>query len=552
MQPNDVLIQLNNASFRYPGEEYLFEDVKITIKKGDRTAIVGVNGAGKSTLLKILTGELKLEEGDQSIDCKSYYVPQVDLNVNDAGLRIYEYISKYYENWWEVPGELEKLFGLSIDTEDYVKRLSGGELMKLNLSIALKHNPDVLILDEPTNHLDVKSLNTLISFIKAPANKRYTYVIVSHDIFFMNSVVNKIWELENKKVVTYGGNYDFYIEQKELQLRAIKRQYYLAQTQLEKAKANEQKELERQSRRESQAKLAFIKGSIDKTEFSEGKNASSASLKNKNATLERMKEDAQEMLEEFDTEERKLAFINIQNTSGNVGRTIFELKHANLSIDNNNLIKELNLKITYGDRMVFCGDNGSGKTTLIKALLHRGEKNVSNIKGLASDVHKTPVLEGDVYIGDKLSWVYIDQHYSLIKPELNLIENLMAYHNSFTEDKAKEQLGKFKFRSKSELNKLGKSLSGGEMVRLVMAMITAFPVDLLILDEPTNNLDVATVGVLVKSLNMFKGAIIAISHNIDFLHKINIDKSYLIKNKHMNQMEVSPEDKEAFYKALSE
>lgn len=548
-QQNEVLIQLNNASFRYPGEDYLFEDIKLTVKRGDRTAIVGINGIGKSTLLKILMGEIKLEEGDQSLECKSYYVPQVDFKVNQDNLRIYEYIEKYYENWWDIPSETERLFGLSIDPEDHVKKLSGGEIMKLNLAIALKHNPDVLILDEPTNHLDVKSLNALINFIKSPSGAKYTYLIVSHDVFFMNSIVTKIWELDNKTITTYGGNYDFYIEQRELQLRAIKRQYHLAEVKLEKAQENEQKELERQSRRSSQAKLAFIKGSIDTTEFSEGKNASSASLKNKNATLERLRDEAEEKLEEFDTEERKLAFINIQNTNGNQGRTIFELKKASLDIENKELIKDIDLKIGYGDRVVLCGDNGTGKTTLVKALLHHGDKNVSNNK---DELVKLPHLEGEVYIGDKFAWVFIDQHYSLIKPDLDLIQNLMAYHNSFTEDKAKEQLGKFKFRTKAELNKLGKSLSGGEMVRLVMAMITAFPVDLVILDEPTNNLDVATVEVLVKSLNFFKGSIMVISHNIDFLHKINVDKAFLIKNKKLKLMDVSPENKEAFYKALSE
>jgi len=546
---NEVLIQLNNASFRYPGEDYIFEDVKLTVKRGDKTAIVGINGIGKSTLLKLLTGALKLEEGEQSLECKAYYVPQVDFKVNQEDLRIYEYIEKYYENWWDIPSEVEKLFGLTIDTEDYVKKLSGGEIMKLNLAIALKHNPDVLVLDEPTNHLDVKSLNALIRFIKSPTGSRYTYLIVSHDVFFMNSVVTKIWELDSKTITTYGGNYDFYIEQKELQMRAIKRQYHLAEVKLEKAKESEQKELERQARRTSQAKLAFIKGSMDTTEFSEGKNAASASLKNKNATLERLRDEAEEKLEEYDTEERKLAFINIQNTNGNQGRTIFELKNTSLDIDTRELIKEMNLKVGYGDRLVICGDNGTGKTTLVKALLHHGDKNVSSNKN--SDI-KLPHLEGDVYVGDKFSWVYIDQHYSLIKPELNLIENLMAYHNSFTEDKAKEQLGKFKFRTKAELAKLGKSLSGGEMVRLVMAMITAFPVDLVILDEPTNNLDVATVEVLVKSLNFFKGSIMVISHNIDFLHKINVEKAYIIKNKKLKLMEVSPENKEAFYKALSD
>lgn len=541
MDSNDVLIQLNNASFRYGGEEYLFRDVKLTVKKGDRTAIVGINGSGKSTLLKILTGQLALEEGEININCKSYYVPQIDLNVNQENLTIFEYISSYYEEWWEIPSEVERLFKLTINTDSLAKTLSGGELMKVNLAIALKHNPDVLILDEPTNHLDVKSINSLINFIKSPANSKYTYVIVSHDVFFMNSVINKIWELDKQTITTYGGNYDFFIQQKDFQVKGLKKQFDIAKSQLERAKEQEQKEIERKANKANQAKRAFIKGSIDKTEYSEGKNAAGSSESTINNALEKLKEEAEEKLEELETEERKLAFMNIKNTIENVGRTIFEIKDSNLIVDDKTLINTINLKLIYGDRLVVAGDNGTGKTSFIKGLLAKG-----------TTYNKTPniKLEGEIYVGNNLAWVYIDQNYSLIKPVATLVENLMSYNNTMTMDLAKEQLGKYKFRSKSDLQKLGKSLSGGEMVRLVMAMITSKPVDLLIMDEPTNNLDVATVEVLVKSLNIYKGALIIISHNIDFLNKINIKMAYIIRNQKLNVLHVEPDEKDEFYKAL--
>lgn len=541
MSIDKVLIQLNNATFGYQGEDLLFEDIKITVKKGDKTAIVGINGAGKSTLLKILTGQIKIEQGDLTIDCKPYYVPQIDLSVNDKNLYTYDYISKYYDEWWEVPSEVEKIFNITINTEDLVKNLSGGELMKLNLSIALKQNPDVLILDEPTNHLDVKSIKTLIDFINSDQGKKYTYLIVSHDVFFMNSVINKVWELDDKKISTYGGNYDFYVEQKELQLRGIKRQYDIAKAQLERAKEQEQKQIQRQAEKANQAKRAFIKGSIDKTEYSEGKMSSGSSERTINLQLEKLQEQAVEKLEELESEERKLAFIQIKNTKDNYGRTIFDIKDATLKIKDLVLINDINLKADYGDRMVIAGDNGSGKTTFIKSLL----KNAINFEN-----SQNIWLEGDINMGKKMNWVYIDQNYSLIKPDLNLIQNLLQYNHLITEDIAKEQLGKFKFKTKSELSKLGKSLSGGEMVRLVMAMITSNPVDMLVMDEPTNNLDVATVEVLTESLNAYKGGLIVISHNIEFLNKINIKKAYIIKNKKINIMNVEPSQKEDFYKEL--
>lgn len=541
MEQNEVLIQLNNASFKYGSEDYLFKDLKLTVKKGDKTAIVGINGAGKSTLLKILNGKIALEEGEVIINCKTYYVPQIDLTVNEENLSIYEYIANYYEEWWEIPSETERLFNLTIDTDALVKTLSGGELMKLNLTIALKHNPDVLILDEPTNHLDVKSINSLINFIKSPNGEKYTYLMVSHDVFFMNSVINKIWELDKQTITTYGGSYDFYIEQKELQVRGLKRQFEVAKSQLEKAKEQEQKEIQRQAKKANEAKRAFIKGSIDKTEFSEGKNASGSSERTINLQIERLKEEAEEKLEEFETEERRLAFINFKNTQENIGKKIFEIIEGTLKVENKTLIKDLNLKISYGDRVVIAGDNASGKTSLIKSLLVKG----ANFK----DNQKIK-LDGEVIISQNMNWVYIDQNYSLIKPDMDLVENLMNYNASVTEDIAKEQLGKFKFKTKAELAKKGKNLSGGEMVRLVMAMITSNPVDLLIMDEPTNNLDVATVEVLVKSLNIFRGGLIVISHNIDFLSKIKIKDAYIISNKKLAPLVFSAEKKDDFYKAL--
>ena len=535
MESTKVLLQLNNASFRYPTEDYLFTDVKLTLKEGDKVAIVGANGAGKSTLLKLLAGQLQPDEGEHIVNCRPYYVPQVDVVNTQKSQKVYEYISQYYENWWEVPSELAKLFDLELDPEGEVARLSGGELMKLNLAIAVKNNPTVLILDEPTNHLDISSLARLVKFITEDTKGKYSYIIVSHDTFFLDQTVNQIWELENKKITSYGGNYSFYKEQKELHLRGIKKQYDLAKDKLERTAELAQKEQERLAKRANEAKRAFISGGMDKMVYGKGKEAAGGMQKSSNAVIERLKQEAEEKLEQFQTEERRLAFISMKNTQDNRGRTILEVKDADLLAGKTQLIKAVELKIVYGDRIVVAGDNGTGKSSLIKALLGT-DKNVA--------------LKGGVYRGDKMAWVYIDQNYSLIKPELNLIQNLMAYNKEITESKAKEQLGKFQFKSETDMQKLGASLSGGEMVRLILAMISSFPIDLLVMDEPTNNLDIETVEVLITALNNFRGALIVISHNMDFLSRINIDAGYKIKAKKLQKMPATPADKDRFYKAL--
>lgn len=535
MEPAKVLLQLNNASFRYPAGDYLFTNVKLTLKEGDKVAIVGANGAGKSTLLKLLAGQLKLDEGEQVVNCRPYYVPQVDLVNTQKSPKIYEYVAQFYDNWWEVPSELAKLFDLELDVEGEVTKLSGGELMKLNLAIAVKNNPDALILDEPTNHLDVSSLDKLIKFINQDTKGKYSYVIVSHDTFFLDAVVNQIWELENQKVTSYGGNYSFYKEQKELHLRGVKKQYDLAKEKLERATELAQKEQERLAKRASEAKRAFISGGVDRMVYSKGKDAAGAMQKASSTVVERLKQEAEKKLEQLQTEERRLAFISMKNTQGNKGRTILEVKNADLLVGKKLLIKGIELKVVYGDRLVIAGDNGAGKSSLIKALL---------------GADKETFLRGEVYRGEKLAWVYIDQNYSLIKPDLNLIQNLMAHNKEITEPKAKEQLGKFQFKSETEMQKLGATLSGGEMVRLILAMISSFPIDLLIMDEPTNNLDIETLEVLVDALNSYKGALIVVSHNMDFLSKINIDAGYKIKGKKLSKMPVAPADKEGFYRAL--
>ncbi|MBI2414591.1 ABC-F family ATP-binding cassette domain-containing protein [candidate division WWE3 bacterium] len=546
MENKKLLIQLNNVSFKYLGStDYLFNDIKLTVKQGDRTAIVGANGSGKSTLLKLLTGKLAVEEGDQTINCNAYYVQQVDLSVHKDGLKIHEYIAKFYEEWWDVLPVLEKFFGMSVEIESEIKNLSGGELMKLNLAIALKHNPDVLILDEPTNHLDVRSVNTLIEFIKNDTKGKLTYIIVSHDTYFLDQVVDTIWELENQKITSYGGNYSFYKEQKELHLKGIRKQYELAKEKLERAENLEQQEQEKHAKKANEAKRAFIKGSIDKTAYSEGKNAASSLQHSKSSIIEKLKEEAEQKLVDFETEERRLAFINMKNTSENTNRTILEVTDGTLSIGSKKYVEKINLKITYGDRVLISGDNGTGKTSLIKALVKKST-NVPNIK-----IETSASVDGEVYFGNNLSWVYIDQQYSLIDPNLSLIQNLLKYNTSVTEQKAKEQLGKFQFKTEHEMEKPAGNLSGGEMVRLIMAMITSFAIDLIVLDEPTNNLDVATVEVLVKSLNNFRGAIVLISHNIDFITQINIKSAFIIKNKSLKVINVDLNHKESFFKALT-
>ena len=545
MSEKKILIQLNNATFAYPEKDPLFENLKLTVSEEDVTALVGINGSGKSTLLKLLADKLKLTSGSKEVNGRVYYVPQVDLSVHPTDKSVYEYISEHYENWWEIPNETQRLFNLELDTEAQIRTLSGGELMKLNLAIALSHKPDVLILDEPTNHLDIKSVNNLVSFIKDKGNK-YTYLIVSHDTFFLDSVTNNILELNNGQLTSYGGNYSFYKEQKELHLKGVKKRHAIAKHKLATAESQAQKEYERQQQKAAKAKKDVLEGK-EQDKYIRGmkKDSGTLTMKTRSTSFEKTIEQTQDLIDEVTPDDaRRLAFMNLKNTNDNKGKTIFDLDKATLKIDGKTLLKDIDLKALYGDRLVISGDNGSGKTTLIKGLIKLSDPDTKDtFLGNAK-------LSGETFVGEKLNWVYIDQNYSLIDPTLTLLENLMSYHPEYTKDRAKEQLGKFQFKSTAEMNKLGSDLSGGEMVRLIMSMITAFPIDVIILDEPTNNLDVETIEVLIKALNNFRGTIVVISHNIDFLNAINIKHAYLIKGKKLLSMKTDPSKKEAYFKEL--
>jgi len=532
MDNKEIFLQMNNASFRYPSGEYLFENIKTSVKQGDKIALVGANGTGKSTLLRILTGGIQLEEGALICNKATYYLKQIDITLQQKNFKLYEYVTTLYENWWEVLDRAQKLFGTEYEPDLNVSSLSGGELMKLNLAAAAVHNPDILLMDEPTNHLDIQSVQTLISYL---GTQKAAYIIVSHDTFFLDQVVNEIWELENKKITVYGGNYTFYKEQKALHLKGIQKRVAIAHEKLERANDLAQKEEEKRARKANSAKMAFIKGSMDKDRYQVGKNAASAGMSNKKIILDTLKETAEQELEELETEKRKLAFINMKNTSNNAGKTLVNVEHANLFVGNTELISDISIQLLYSDRIVFCGNNGSGKTTLIKGLLKTDPK----IK-----------LEGEVVINPSIVYVYVDQSYSIIKPDLNLLQNIMEFDKTVPEWKAKEQLGKFQFKSEMEMNKKGKDLSGGEMARLMMAMVTSYPIDLLVLDEPTNNLDVETIEVLEKALNSFVGTLIVVSHNMEFLNKINIKKGYIVKNKSLKLMMNNPSNRDAFYQEL--
>lgn len=525
-----ILVELNNISFEYPGGNVVFEKINLSLASDSKIGLVGINGSGKTTLFKLILNQLICENGS----VKSYgsigYVPQIDTKILQREETLQDYLLIKAENWWNVYSSLGEIFNFNQELSIPMKSLSGGELMKIHIALALENNPSLLLLDEPTNHLDSFSVRQLIKILKS---SNFAYLIISHDVFFLDQVVNEIWEIEDKKISVYGGNYSEYKDLKAEQIESKQRKYDVAKNKLKHIHDLKQKELTRVARSTKGRREAFLSGSISSSEYVGGEKGkatlSSGFVKN----IEDMTQRAEEGLSKNKVFERKQSLINLKFTGENSGQTLIRVEDMDIRVSEKILIKNLNFWINFGERINIVGLNGSGKTTLVKRLLATDQLNSNGI-----------------YKKQNLKYLYIDQNYSLLNFEKNLVDNLIEYLPEISEDKAKEQLGKLQFKNQSDYVKLAKDLSGREMARLALAIVTTLPLDLLVLDEPTNNLDVETIEIMIDSLKRFKGTLIVISHNIEFLSRININKSYIIKNKELKEMMNLPVKKEEYFEEI--
>lgn len=462
-----TIVEINNASFEYSNGQKIFEKLNLSILMKSRIGLIGMNGSGKSTLFKLISGELEPSDGHIKTYGRVGYVSQIDLYASDNSL-------------------------------------SGGEQMKLKITSVLKEEPDLLLLDEPTNHLDVSAIKNLIHMLD---KIEIPFIVISHDIFFLDSVVNEIWEVSNHQVKTYGGNYSSYKNQKDLDLKSKKKVFESAQHRLKSANALQQREIRRTNRNAKNRRNLYLKGSIGTWEYVGGEKGRGSLSNPFIKKIQKITEQAQKDILDNKVVDRKLAHIQIKNLNQKNGKNLIHLENFNLEVGGKILLHGVNFDLTYGDRASIGGDNGSGKTLFAKELI-----------SLTSAIH-----------------LYIDQHYSLLNFEKNLIDNIVDYLPASSEDNAKELLGKMQFKNSTDYKKLAKDLSGGELARLALAIAGALPLELLILDEPTNNLDIGTIEIMIEALNNYHGGLIVISHNLDFLNRLHLDKQYKIVDKKLLQ-----------------
>jgi len=474
-----------------------------SIVDGNRIGLIGVNGSGKSSLLQCIAGLTDKYTGDIVRNCSVEYIPQLDFELYRKDVPLHQYLGDIYEDWWKVFREYEKLFKSKLEDDRILSTLSGGEIVKLSLALALVKSPEVILFDEPTNHLDLNSLKALRSVL---INANFSFVIVSHNINFLNSTANTIWEIEKGNLNIYGGNYKFYKEEKNNLVVKQKEEINALNKEINKLQKVS-------SHKYSQARSLHKKVSsrnpyVRKLAGKKSRNAKILKTETEKKTIE--------LIEKKKKLLNKNAYIDL-NTEQKSGLILSINKGWLILPNNQELIKDMDMNIYHENRIAILGDNGIGKTTLIKQL----------------DYNKNKLIKGDITYGSEYKTVYVDQNYDLVHPEKSIFENIPVNNKLITYENVRKVLGNVCFPSDWDIQKTVSTLSGGETARLAFAIATSSDIDLLILDEPTNNLDIDTVEVISKSLREFNGTLIVISHDMHFLKEVDIKDLYIIKNRRL-------------------
>ncbi len=465
-----MLYQIKDATVSLGGKTIL-SHADFTVKEKEKIAIVGRNGAGKTTLLRLLANELELDRDDRRKGPGIYsarkisigYLNQINKSDNDRTV-----LQLFGEEEYHVA--YDKLFtGMGFEIKDKKKRFcefSGGEQTKISLIKVLLSKPDLLLLDEPTNHLDIKALEWLENYLK---NYEGAVVIVSHDRFFLDQIVGTVYEIENKKLTRYAGNYTDYRKEKQKSLAIQKKAY------------------ERQ-----QAEIAKLKSLIEKFKHKPTKASFARSRKSMLERMEKIEKPCEEEVHIF-TGEITPEFPG--------SKWVYEAKNLKIGYDKE-VLAELSLKIRRGQKIAVIGENGVGKTTFLKT-----------VAGFISPI------DGESSLGNSILMGYFDQLSAAIDSKKTVAEHFHDLFPALTEKELRRTLGAYLFRG-ADVNKKVMDLSGGEKSRLVLAELTQSRPNFMVLDEPTNHMDISAKETFESAFKAYKGTMLFVSHDRYFVKEI--------------------------------
>lgn len=518
-----ALLSVNSLYKNFSGET-LLKDITFSIDEKDKIGIIGVNGTGKTTLIKMILGEenydsclktnrigsiskknglhigylsqeIKLNESNRLYDelmevfsdLKEDYeriqtlndlissdFDNFDKHMKELG----ELSSKYeQENGYAVEYKVNQvLIGLNVPKELWyskINTLSGGQKTRVALGKIILENPDILILDEPTNHLDLIAIEWLEKYLR---DYQKAFIVISHDRYFLDSITNRIFEIERKKLKIYRGNFSDYVIQKEAYLSGAIKSFEKEQDKIRKMEE-------------------FVR------RYKAGQKSKQARGRQK--LLNRM-----EKSEDPVTPIRKI-HLKFEIDYPSVDRVV-ELKNLKIGFKNKNLMNNVNFTVYKGDRIGIIGKNGIGKSTILKAI------NGENV-----------VLSGEIKIGERVKIGYYDQNHQGLDNRNTVLEELL-YNYPLSNEEARDIAGGFLFSS-DDVDKKIESLSGGEKARVALMKLILLKPNLLILDEPTNHLDIYSREILEEALELYEGTIIVVSHDRHFLECV-VNKIYEIKN----------------------
>lgn len=519
------MIILQNISYIHPNKNLLFDNINLTVNHKEKIALIGNNGSGKSTLLKIIAKELQPLDGQLISLTESYYIPQIfgqynqltigqALNVADKLNALKEILNgnTYEENFivlnddWTIEGRCEEALNYwqlnNLDLSQKMETLSGGQKTKVFLAGISIHQPELVLLDEPSNHLDISGRQLLYEFIQ---NTKSTLIVVSHDRKLLN-LLNTVCELSKHGIKFYGGNYEFYTEQKQRENKALNQDLQSKEKALRKATEKERETLDSRGKgKQEKAGVARIMMNTMRN------NAENSTSKIKGAHAEKIGVISQEL------QELRLALpdidkmkFDIDNSALHKGKILFKATEVNYSYNHKLLWKDnLTFQIASGECLALKGLNGSGKTTLIKIILGK----------LAPQI-------GTIYRVENKS-IYIDQDYSLIDNHLKVYEQAQQFNTTaLQEHEIKIRLNRFLF-GKDDWDKSCNALSGGEKMRLMLCCLNIGnqSPDIIILDEPTNNLDIQNIEILTAAISEYQGTLIVVSHDETFLEQTKIEQT---------------------------
>lgn len=498
------LINMTNAWLSF-SDAPLLDHAELHIEKNERVCLVGRNGAGKSTLLKILNKEIPLDDGQiiyaqdlvvsrlqqdpprnidgtifdfvsegvshQAEQLKKYHhlLKEIEQDPSENNLKRLSQLQEQLEQQgiWQIDNRINSvLMQLGLNADAQLSSLSGGWLRKAALARALVCAPQVLLLDEPTNHLDVEAINWLESFLK---EFQGSIVFISHDRSFIRAMATRIVDLDRGKLVSWPGDYDNYVAGKEEALRIED----LQNAEFDKKLAQEE--------------VWIRQGIKARRTRNEGRVRALKEMRRRHAERRQVSGAAKMQVEE----------------SLRSGKLVFELEDVNYQVGGCTLIKDFSAQVMRGDRIALIGPNGCGKTTLIKLMLQQLQPDTGNVRH-----------------GTRLDIAYFDQHRAELDLDKTVVDNLAEGKQEITvAGRTRHVLGylqDFLFPPKRALTPV-KALSGGERNRLLLARLFLKPSNLLILDEPTNDLDVETLELLEELLNEYAGTVILVSHDRQFV-----------------------------------